>query len=80
VAARAHIGVNRRFRCAPALPEGNPLRPERMLSLERLVRDELVLQRRLAAGRRAASASARMAALRQVAAAAPAPLPDREAA
>jgi len=51
-----------------------------MLSLERLVRDELVLQRRLAAGRRAASASARMAALRQVAAAAPAPLPDREAA
>jgi len=56
-----------------------PLRPERMLSLEQLVRDELVLQRRLAAGRRAASASARMAALRRTPSAAQVS-PDREAA
>jgi len=55
------------------------LRPERLLSLEQLVRDELVLQRRLAAGRRAASASARMAALRRTPSVAPV-LPDREAA
>jgi len=43
------------------------LRPERVLLLERLVRDELTLQRHLAAGRRAASA--RMSLIRQACAA-----------
>ena len=33
-----------------------PMRPERLLGLDRLVRNELSLQRLLAAGRRAASA------------------------
>jgi hypothetical protein len=41
------------------------LRPDLILLLEQRVRDELILQRRLAAGRRAASA--RMAIARRVA-------------
>jgi hypothetical protein len=58
---------------------GFPLRPERVLLLERLVRNELTLQRRLASGRRAASA--RMASIRQAPASlATLPLLDREAA
>ena len=49
-----------------------------MLLREQHIRNELTLQRRLAAGRRAASAA--MAARRQVLPVAPAPLADREAA
>jgi hypothetical protein len=59
-----------------------PLRPERVLLLERLVRNELTLQRRLASSRRADSA--RMASIRHAPAAflviASLPLLDREAA
>jgi hypothetical protein len=48
----------------PKTKQGIPLlRPERVLLLERLVRDELTLHRHLAVGRRAASA--RMSATRR---------------
>jgi hypothetical protein len=49
---------------SPKTKQGIPLlRPERVLLLERLVRDELTLHRHLAVGRRAASA--RMSATRR---------------
>lgn len=74
-AGRYHIdcAVNFRPRAEPGETSERPrhhpsrkillLRPERLLVLDRLVRNELTLQRLLAAGRRAASS--RMSAIRR---------------